>query len=380
MPTSKGTDIVILGAGLAGLTLATKLLSRSSGLNVIVIGPEDTRNQYVSFWIDKDESTPFTPFLLQKWQRWGFNHAKSGFITQSSQQKSYVSMDARMYKAHLERQLERTPCQRIRARVTDVRVNSGSCDIHMGAETLTAATVIDTRPPRIPETTLKQQFWGATVDLSRAHGISAPILMDFDVKPIADDGITFIYILPLSSSQLLVEATTFSTHPQSVRDYKDCVSQWVINNLSSEVKLDSGQSEVGILPMGPVLPIEPELPNCGLAGGAARPSTGYAFTGTERQTERLVMRILAGLAPDTKTPFSARANWMDKVFLRVAKRQPERLIELFMAMAQRLSGDDFADFLSDTGGWLPCWRTIYVAPKLPFIQAAATTLLDQKWR
>jgi len=375
MPISKRTDVAILGAGLAGLSLASKLVNTDTGLSVTLIGPKDCRNQRVSFWVDSNDSAPYTPFLLQRWQTWRFHHANSGFVSQSGRQKSYVSLDAREYKVHLETQLDQKQCHRKQALVTGVQVNDAGYDIHLETETLSAVTVIDTRPPQIPRTTLKQQFWGTTVDLPRPHGISTPILMDFDVKPIARGGITFVYILPLSESQLLVEATTFSTQLHPAKAYHDCVRQWVDENLGSRITTDHEQSEAGILPMGPVIPIEPNLPNCGLAGGAARASTGYAFTGTELQTERLVAQLLSGVSLQTQSPYTARANWMDKVFLQVAKRQPERLIELFMAMAQRLSGDDFAHFLSDTGGWKPCWRAVLVAPKLPFLRGAAQTLL-----
>jgi lycopene beta-cyclase len=316
---------------------------------------------------------------MQSWQTWGFNHVDFGFVSQRASQKIYVSLDAKMYKEHLEAQLKQSRCQRIKELVTNVQVNSAHCNIHLESKMLTAATVVDTRPPRIPKTTLKQQFWGTTIDLSRPHGISAPVLMDFDVKPIARDGISFMYVLPLSSSQLLVEATTFSTQVQPEKAYRDCVGQWLKDNLSMELRGDDRLSEAGTLPMGPTMPIEPKLINCGLAGGAARASTGYAFVGTERQTDRIVSQFLSGIHPRTQTPYSARANWMDEVFLQVAKQQPERLVELFMAMAQHLSGDDFAHFLSDTGGWMPCWRTVRVAPKLPFMRAAAQTLWARTW-
>ncbi len=380
MPMTRPTDIVILGAGLAGLMLASKLVSRSAGIGVTLVGPKDCRNQRISFWADSKEPATCSPFLMHSWQSWSFHHANSGFVSQRASCKSYVSLDAKMYKEQLEKQLNQSRCQRIQTLVTNIQVNPANYDIHLESETLTAATVVDTRPPRIPETTLKQQFWGATIDLSRAHGISTPILMDFDVKQIARGGITFIYVLPLSSSQLLVEATTFSTQGQPEKAYRDCVGQWVKDNLSMELSSDDTQSEAGTLPMGPVIPIEPNLTNCGLAGGAARASTGYAFVGTERQTDQIVSQVLSGVYPHTQSPYSARANWMDEIFLLVAKQQPERLIELFMAMAQRLSGDDFAHFLSDTGGWGPCWRTVAVAPKMPFMRAAAQSLSGRKWR
>jgi len=373
MLTAERSDIVILGAGLAGLTLACKLISGSATATLTLIGPQDSRNQRISFWTDAQARQPYTPFLSHSWQRWTFHHPRWAVVSQQARSRRYVSLDARRYKAYLQDQLDPRRCQLIQAPVTGLQLDAQGCNIRMDTGMIRAATVIDTRPPRIPETTLKQQFWGATLDLARPHGIGEPVLMDFAVTPVARDGVTFVYVLPLSATQLLVEATTFSTHLHPASAYRDCVKQWVEDNLGSDVTLDNALIEMGTLPMGPVLPLAPTLPNCGLAGGAARASTGYAFTGTERQTGRMVSQLLSGAPVRTQSPFSARANWMDRVFLQVAKHQPEQLVTLFMAMAQRLSGDDFADFLSDTGGWLPCWRTICAAPKWPFITAAAST-------
>jgi lycopene beta-cyclase len=194
--------------------------------------------------------------------------------------------------------------------------------------------------------------------------------MDFQVTPIAKDGVTFVYVLPLTSSQLLVQATTFSTRLQAESDYQRCVSDWLLQHFDYPLTIDDDKSESGLLPMGPVTPLESGIPRCGMAGGAARSSTGYAFQGIERQAALMASQLSAGKQPETRSPFSRKADWMDKVFLHVAKEHPAQLEILCMAMAQRLSGDEFAHFLSDTGGWMPSLRAIMVAPKLTFIRAA----------
>jgi hypothetical protein len=41
-------------------------------------------------------------------------------------------------------------------------------------------------------------------------------------------------------------------------------------------------------------------------------------------------------------------------------------------MASALDGDDFAKFMNDQGGLIPCVKTILAAPKQPFIRALGT--------
>jgi len=370
MPTRERTDVAIIGAGIAGLTLASRIMQKDAGLKVSVIGPEDNRNQRLSFWIDKNNAGNYQPFITHQWHTWSFNHSRSGHASHRACHQSYVSLDAKLYKKNLRKQLFATGCHLQSASVTSIDIERANNVVYMGDEAITAATVIDTRAPCIPETTLKQQFWGSVVDLPRPHGLAAPILMDFQVTPIAKDCVTFVYVLPLTSSRLLVEATTFSTRLQAESDYQRCVSDWLLQHFDYPLTIDDDKSESGLLPMGPVTPLESGIPRCGMAGGAARSSTGYAFQGIERQAALMASQLSAGKQPETRSPFSRKADWMDKVFLHVAKEHPAQLEILLMAMAQRLSGDEFAHFLSDTGGWMPSLRAIMVAPKLTFIRAA----------
>ena len=379
MPTCKHVDVAIIGAGVAGLTLATRIMESAAGLGVMLIGPEDNRNQRLSFWTEQRPAGACEAFLTHQWQHWNFNHEGSGSITQHARNQRYVSLDAKAYKEFLRGQLAGQRCQQKPLSVTGIENASGNFVIHSSSEAWTATTVIDTRAPRIPDTTLKQQFWGCVVDLPRPHGLTAPVLMDFDVLPVAREGVTFIYVLPLSSSQLLVEATTFSSKHQAESAYHHCVSDWVQRHFGHKLALGQAESESGILPMGPVIPIEPAIPRCGLAGGAARSSTGYAFQGTERQAASMAAQLSAGQRLETRSPFSRKADWMDRVFLRVAEDRPDQLVTLFMTMARQLSGDEFAHFLSDTGGWQPCFRAIMAAPKAAFIRAAVQLVWQRSW-
>jgi lycopene beta-cyclase len=379
MPTPERADVVIIGAGVAGLTLASKIAGSHDGLTVLVIGPEDNRNQRLSFWIDNSSAAVYEAFLTHQWQTWSFNHSRSGHSSHHARHQRYVSLDARLYKKHLRKALVERGGHLQATAVTRIKINHANTVVYTSDEAITAATVIDTRAPLIPETTLKQQFWGCVVDLPRTHGLTAPILMDFDVTPIAGDGVTFIYVLPLTSSQLLVEATTFSTRLQAESDYHHCVRVWLQQHFDYTLTIEPDKSETGILPMGPVIPLEPGIPRCGLAGGAARSSTGYAFQGIERQAAFMASQLSAGKQPETRSPFSRKTDWMDRVFLQVAKERPDQLEILFMAMAQRLSGDEFAHFLSDTGGWMPGLRAVMVAPKLAFMGAALRLAWARPW-
>ena len=60
---------------------------------------------------------------------------------------------------------------------------------------------------------------------------------------------------------------------------------------------------------------------------------------------------------------------MDGLFLRVIRHHPELAPQIFTAMADRLTGDEFALFLSGEAGARLWTKLVLAMPKWPFICA-----------
>ena len=365
-------DVAIVGAGVAGLTLAERISRLDSKLKVALIGPIDTKRQRLSFWAPSATLDSFRDYDLKTWSSWRFNHARTGSIGVHATEYQYASMDGCAYKQDHEDKID----QKVHRVFDSCEEISGPLDgpnrIHCSDQTIEASVVCDTRPPLIPTTTLKQQFWGVTIKCPKPHGFTSPMLMDFDVTPVADQALTFIYVIPLTETTLLVEATTFAYNILPVAAYERCVSDWLSVRLDLFPTIEKSNEEHGVLPMGRILPQAGARLHCGMSGGTARMSTGYSFLGIQRQTRYLANALTTGKMPETRIPYSRRAQWMDRIFLEVARRNPRSLIDLFMKMASALDGDDFAKFMNDQGGLIPCVKTILAAPKQPFIRALGT--------
>lgn len=369
MAISPTFDVAIVGAGVAGLTLAERIARKDTNLRIALIGPVDTKKQRLSFWAHSATLYSLRDHDLKTWSSWQFNHTKTGSISVHGTDYQYASMDGCAYKQDYEDKIDQK-VQRIFDSCEEIKVPlDGPTRIQCPDQTVEACVVVDTRPPLIPKTTLKQQFWGVTVTCSKPHGFSNPLLMDFDVTPVAERAITFIYVIPLNSTELLVEATTFAYDILPITAYERCVNDWLSTRLDLFPDIKKSEEERGVLPMGRILPQAGVQLQCGMSGGSARMSTGYSFLGIQRQTRYLAKALIAGENPETRNPYSRRAQWMDRIFLEVARRNPKSLIDLFMRMASSLDGDDFAKFMNDQGGLLPCIKTILAAPKQPFIRA-----------
>lgn len=367
--STRTTSIAIIGAGMAGQVLANKLSRSSREANVHLIGPKDVRPQRISSWLTHEQIQAFEIQDYADWRTWSLIGTQE--CLQQSDAMAYVSFDATKHKAMLEKSSLHHDLTRHHGVVTGIDEYAGEFAVATHTGTVLADYVIDTRPPLLTRGMLKQQFVGHTLAYPEGHGIRHPILMDFNVLPSGLNGIEFMYVLPISTTTLLVEATAFSENEYTVEYFEQAIAEW-LHSHRLQNDADILNKEAGILPMHTFKDSRSNVIQCGLAAHCARPSTGYAFLGIQRQTTALQQQFLAGKSLSSHNPFSLRSRWMDKVFLRVIKRNPNIGKQLFMRMAECLSGDEMANFLCDERGWLPCFKTIAAAPKLPFIYSALT--------
>jgi lycopene beta-cyclase len=145
-------------------------------------------------------------------------------------------------------------------------------------EVLEAATVIDARGPSAEARGCGyQKFLGLEIETTQPHGVPWPLLMDASVSQ--QDGFHFFYLLPLTPSRLLVEATWFSLsskldgeHARRAIERYATERGWRIDDVL--------RTESGVLPMPwqwpPVRPVASPL-IAGYGGGWFHPATGYSF-------------------------------------------------------------------------------------------------------
>ena len=167
-----------------------------------------------------------------------------------------------------------------------------------------------------------QKFVGRTYRYPKPHGVIRPVIMDGTVEQI--DGYRFVYQLPLSETELLIEDTYYSTSPvldeEALRARIDEVAARIGDG--AEVVAE----ERGVLPV--VLSGEVDafwrgesVPRIGTRGGFFHPTTSYSLPDAVANAALLTEQQDFS-APALHALFRHRSEklWQDRSFFRLLNR------------------------------------------------------------
>lgn len=358
-------DVTILGGGCSGLSLATALTStHASGRRIRIIEPRTDyrRDRTWCFW--NVTATGFEETIQSRWMHWETRRGGSTH-RRSARAYDYVEIPSdRFYDLCLDR-LSATPDVELvlGERMSGVERRDGGYHVETTAGTFGSRWVFDARPagaglptaaPCGDDLRLWQHFGGQHVRTREpAFDPTTVTLMDFDVD--ASRGIHFVYVLPYSTTRALVESTYFSPQPLARDVYAQDVAAYLEQRFGVR-EIEVLDEESGRLPMFDVVPTPPApgVVPIGIAGGACRPSTGYAFLAIQRQVQHIARVLdanepmpvgaLASLARIDRGPI---LRGMDELLLTFLRRRPDEAPMLFHRLFERAEPDALARFLMD---------------------------------
>lgn len=105
----------------------------------------------------------------------------------------------------------------------------------------------------------------------------------------------------------------------------------------------------------------------GVGGGAARPSSGYAFTNMMRAARQTAAAICAG-RPLRQPEFAWRYRGLDALFLRLLRTDPAAARRAFMAMFAKVPPDRLVRFLTEASSWRDDLALGLALPKIAFLK------------
>ncbi|GGS09815.1 MULTISPECIES: lycopene cyclase family protein [Streptomyces] len=326
------TDVAVVGAGAAGLSLAHRLAGHVPGLrtpSVVLVdappGPLRPPPRTWCYWAAGPGR--FDAAVRAEWRRLRVRPRTGAPGEGDIDPLRYRMIRSDDFERLVSRDLARSPnVRRLEATVGTVEDVPGGAHVHLRdtdgrTRVLSARWVFDSRPPgSLPaaRTTLFQHFHGWFVRTARpVFDPSAVELMDFRT-PQPAHGLSFGYVLPTGPYEALVEYTEFSRRILEPDRYEAAVRHYA----DEVLRLGERQvlaTETGVIPMTDA-PIARQTGasvfRVGAAGGATRPATGYTFAGLQRQTRAVAAALRRGRRPVPPAAHPARHRAMDAVLLR----------------------------------------------------------------
>ncbi len=394
---------LILGAGCAGLSLAWQLLDAGVTSPICLF---DQRQGYAndrtwSYW--QVEPTPFDDLADKQWVNWAVVDDQGRAAHRGTARLPYCHLRSDVFYRRVLERLEAAPNvtlrlgQRIvwagaipgdrddRGRVA-IETREGRWEGRHLFDSIGVTARGGENPSgggRGPSRPWLQHFLGLRIRASRPVFTPETLtLMDHRVSQ--ENGPHFIYLLPFSPTEALIENTYLfpvrippARHRRELTDY-----------LTRHCGLRPGEWEVveeegGAIPMGgfsasPEGP--PRVHRIGLAGGAARPSTGYAFLRIQRQCRRLAEAVAQGREPSMdRSVFGAgKYRLFDRILLHALGRSPRLAPAFFTTLFERAPAESVVRFLTECSGWQDDLWVIRSVLQWPFVRMLGRSLIPDR--
>ncbi len=371
-------DLIIVGGGASGLSLAVHLLDAGYQGELLVLDRRETFEEDRTFCNFRVDPHPFESCVVHRYPRWRVRDhgaGERGWITRTSERHPYERISSLAFYLEGQRRIREAKNARLllSATVSEVRGGSGSAEVIAtvaGAETrFRAPLVFDSRPAELlpSDTALIQHFEGWFIETRDAvFDPEVATLMDFDV-PGCPASTHFLYVLPDSPTSALIEDTYFTKTREPDVPYEATL----LRACSRYGEYRVTRKERGVLPMsvGAPAPAPRGVTRIGLAGGAAKPASGYVFSFIQRWSAAIAEAVVAG-QPIPKMPRNARTRALDDIFLAELAARPHVAPGLFTAMFDRVPVDMLVRFLNERSSPRDELSIMRALPASPMVKRA----------
>jgi len=280
-------DVVIVGGGLAGGLIALALHRHAPASRFLLIEAGRSLGGHHRWsWFETDLHPAsrglMAGFALNGWDE-GYDITFPGYGR--TLPTSYRSLASAEFNRALIAEL---PAERVRLETRAASLDAGGVTLADGTR-IAAKRVIDCRPFRASEQLAGgwQVFLGQQIRCETPHGLTRPVIMDASVDQLAPHGngaaYRFVYVLPLSPTEVFVEDTYYADQPKmDAAVLKGRVAEYAHRRGWKGEVVDQ---EAGILPVisgGDFNAAQAEVATPGVAlagarGGFSHPLTSYTL-------------------------------------------------------------------------------------------------------
>ena len=370
-------DYIIIGAGVAGLLLADALGKDEffASKSILVLDKDNKTNNDRTWCFWERGKGPFDDLIHKTWDNiyvGGQQLEKSTSIAPYT----YKMLRGIDFYNHFLPKVKAYPnITWIQEEVTTIKEQENEVLVTTSSQNFIGQTVFSSLyDPTLPLKqkdfpVLQQHFVGWQIKTEQlVFNTCEATFMDFSVPQKGNT--RFMYVLPISDSEALVEYTLFSEHLLEKSEYEEAIKTYIkekYNNTNYTIQ----ETEFGSIPMT-CYPFHQHNTNrlfhIGIAGGWAKPSTGYTFYNTSQEVPKLVSHLKAR-KPLSEFHQKSRFLFYDMLLLDILYKNNHLGHDIFESMFKKRKASLILKFLeNETNLWEEL--KIVTAPKpMPFIRA-----------
>jgi lycopene beta-cyclase len=376
-------DFIIAGGGLAGLSLACKIAhSTLRERSMLIIDQDEKQGEDRTFSYWSNEPDLFEPAVSQVWDYLSF-HGVGYYRTLPLENYQYRTIKGIDFYRYARTELEALPNVKfLQGRISIIQDEPDGVIVKVDDQEHRGRWAFDSRgqPGGLIQnhdryTYLKLAFRGWLVEASRdAFDPQAATLMDFRTQQ--KDGVSFFYVLPFSERCALVEYTKFTTKPLKVEACQKAIHSY----LKAAYNLEIGK-ECKVIPSegGRLLvtdhscsrQIGRNILAIGLQGGRLKPSTGFAYTRIQRDSEAIVLSLQKNGCPFDLPQSSPLYGLLDSIMLEVMEKHPHLIPGIFSALFKKNPIQCVFRFLDEEASVLEIIRLVAGLPPGVFLKILA---------
>lgn len=384
---AKKYDYIIAGSGMAGLSLLYHLLLDDS-LNqkkILVIDPvkKTVNDRTWCFWV-KDEGV-FEPIVSHQWKTLQFFSHKVSRKFDMKEYRYKMIQSGDFYSLVLDFAKKFDTVTFSHEKITDIGVQGNDAVVKTDKGEYAAEYVFNStglfHPEMSEKNTLLQHFLGWYIKTDAAvFDSNIGTLMDFRLSQ--QHGTTFMYVLPTSSTEALVEYTLFSERTLEEEEYITELENYIRDSLKiSDYEIT--HREFGVIPMSKARfkRFQGEgnrIINLGTAGGFTKPSTGYTFQFVQKHVAQVAERLKRNQSPAINPSLRERMFfWYDMTLLDVLLTRKLSGEQIFSSLFKKVSPERILAFLANESGFWEEFKIRNSVPLLPFMTSGMKQLFQR---
>ena len=381
-------DFIFIGLGASNSLILLSLLKNGSiaGKKVAILetSGKNTNDKTYCFWARPNESivSDLNPIISYRYTNIKVNQ---NVIQNIEEQPYHYIRSIDLYK-HTAEALDQAQIPVYRFAVDKVTSENDLYTVHTSNAKYQTRHIFDSRPPspdllNKDDIYLHQSFYGLHVrckkDVFQKHSFE---MMNFDVDQ--SDYTQFIYVLPFSSGEALVELTRFGADKIDMNYARNVLDEFILKNFGEfEVLAD----ESGCIPMTTFINPPNEysgILNTGANANLIKPSTGYGFKSMYANAKIIADTLMQGdYQHFNRISFQSanRFRIYDRLLLTILLLWPHQGKGIFSSLFKRQSIATVFSFLDEKTSLYQEVKIFALLPIVPFLKALYLFIKKENW-